>query len=332
MRKILSVLVVFMISFLSNAQAKKYVTFQAEIANRNGDSVFIRANKKIIKKIAVNKNGVFKDTMNVSEGPYLLYDGVEYTSLYLKNGYDLKLKMDAKKFDESIVYKGKGSLENNYLAQRTISDSKYDYDALLAASPADFKKLSDQKNASDLAKLNNGKFDSNFITVQKKDIEQSLAGLTKYYEQGQENKKMNNSQSPTFDYLNYAGGQTKLEDLKGKYVYIDVWATWCGPCRQEIPFLQEIEKKYHGKNITFVSISIDKLKDQEKWRAMVKDKSLGGVQLFADNDWNSKFITDYKITGIPRFILIDPKGIIVKADAVRPSSPDLVKELDSLLN
>lgn len=332
MKKIVSVLVLFMVSFLSNAQAKKYVTFQAEIANRNGDSIFIRTNNKIIKKIAVNKNGIFKDTLNVAEGPYLFFDGVEYTTLYLKNGYDLKLKMDAKQFDESIVYAGNGSLENNYLAQRTISDLKFDYNALLAASPADFKKLSEQKKETDLVQLSKGKFDANFVAVQKKHIEESHTGLTKYYEQGQENNKMNNSASPTFDYLNYAGGKTKLEDLKGKYVYIDVWATWCGPCRQEIPFLQEIEKKYHDKNITFVSISIDKLKDQEKWKTMIKEKSLGGIQLFADNDWNSKFITDYKITGIPRFILIDPKGNIVKADAARPSSPDLVKELDSLLN
>ena len=202
----------------------------------------------------------------------------------------------------------------------------------MAASPEDFKKLSEQKIAADLAQLNKGKLDPNFVIVEKKDIEQSLVGLTKYYQQGQENKKMNNSPSPTFDYLNYAGGQTKLEDFKGKYVYIDVWATWCGPCRQEIPFLQEIEKKYHDKNITFISISIDKLKDQEKWKTMVKDKSLGGVQLFADNDWNSKFIKDYKINSIPRFIIIDPNGIIVKADAARPSSSDLTKELDLLLN
>lgn len=332
MKKILVVVVVFMFSISGNAQVKKYVTFQADIANRNTDSIFIRSNKKIIKKIAINKNGIFKDTLNVAEGPYVLFDGVEYTSLYLKNGYDLKLKMDTKKFDESIVYTGKGSAENNFLAQRTILDSKYDYDALLASSPADFKKLSEQKIAADLAQLNKGKLDPNFVTVEKKDIEQSLVGLTKYYQQGQENKKMNNSPSPTFDYLNYAGGQTKLEDFKGKYVYIDVWATWCGPCRQEIPFLQEIEKKYHDKNIAFISISIDKLKDQEKWKTMIKDKSLGGVQLFADNDWNSKFIKDYKIASIPRFILIDPKGIIIKADAVRPSSPELTKELDLLLN
>jgi thiol-disulfide isomerase/thioredoxin len=332
MKKVLFVVIAFVSSFLSNAQDNKYVTFQAEIANRNGDFIFIRQNQKIIKKIEVNKNGVFKDTLKVVEGPYLLFDGVEYTSLYLKNGYDLKLKMDAKQFDESIVYTGKGALENNCLAQKTILDAKFDYDKLLAASPVDFKRLSQEKIATDLLSLKNNKLDPNFVNVQKKEIEESLVGLTKYYDQQQENNKMNNLPSPSFNYLNYAGGTTKLEDLKGKYVYIDVWATWCGPCRQEIPFLKKVEEKYHGKNIAFVSISIDKLKDQEKWKTMVKEKELGGVQLFADNDWNSKFVQDYKITGIPRFILIDPNGIIVKSSAARPSSEDLVKELDVLLN
>lgn len=332
MKKTVFVAIAFMLTFLSNAQNKNYVTFQAEIANRNGDVIFIRQNKNIIKKIEVNKSGVFKDTLKVTEGPYLLFDGVEYTSLYLKNGYDLKLKMDAKDFDASIVYTGIGSAENNFLAQKTILDSKYDYNVLLAASPENFKRLSQEKIANDLLQLNKGKFDPNFVTVQKREIEESLTGLTKYYEKVQESNKMNNSPSPTFDYVNYAGGKSKLEDFKGKYVYIDVWATWCGPCRQEIPFLKKAEEKYHGKNIAFISISIDKLKDQEKWKTMIKEKELGGVQLFADNDWNSKFVQDYKITGIPRFILIDPKGNIVKADAPRPSSDELIKELDSLLN
>jgi thiol-disulfide isomerase/thioredoxin len=332
MKKVLCVAVFIMVAFSSNAQDKNYVTFQAEIANRNGDFIFIRQDQKIIKKIEIDKKGVFKDTLKIAEGPYLLFDGVEYTSLYLKNGYDLKLKMDAKDFDASIVYTGKGSPENNFLAQRTILDSKFDYNGLLASSPEDFKRLSQEKVAASLLELNNSKLDPNFVTVQAMGIEQSLFGLTKYYEQMRESNKMNNSPSPSFDYLNYAGGQTKLEDFKGKFVYIDVWATWCGPCRQEIPFLKKVEEKYHGKNIVFVSISIDKQKDQEKWRTMVKEKELGGVQVFADNDWNSKFVQDYKITGIPRFILIDPKGNIVKADATRPSSEDLVKELDVLLN
>jgi len=64
---------------------------------------------------------------------------------------------------------------------------------------------------------------------------------------------------------------------------------------------------------------------------MVADKELGGVQLFADNDWSSKFVTDYKINGIPRFILIDPSGNIVSADAPRPSTEDLKVLLNELL-
>ena len=138
--------------------------------------------------------------------------------------------------------------------------------------------------------------------------------------------------SPKFvDYENFAGGTTSLDDLKGKYVYVDVWATWCGPCKREIPFLKEVEEQYHGKNIAFVSVSIDKEEDHDAWEAMVKDKDLGGIQLFADNDWRSKFVQDYKIQGIPRFILIDPEGNIVQASAPRPSNPELItlfKELN----
>src|SRR5690625_7878965 len=65
--------------------------------------------------------------------------------------------------------------------------------------------------------------------------------------------------SPEFDYENYNGGKTSLESLRGKYVYIDVWATWCGPCLREIPYLKEVEKDYRNKNIEFVAISIDEI-------------------------------------------------------------------------
>ena len=137
--------------------------------------------------------------------------------------------------------------------------------------------------------------------------------------------------SPTFNYENHKGGTTDLASLKGKFVYIDVWATWCGPCLREIPSLKEVEKDYHNKNVEFVSISIDESKDYDKWKAMVSEKELGGVQLMADKNWKSKFVEDYAILGIPRFILIDPQGNIVSADAPRPSDPELRKTLDELM-
>ena len=128
--------------------------------------------------------------------------------------------------------------------------------------------------------------------------------------------------SPKFvDYENYKGGTTSLDDLKGKYVYIDVWATWCPPCRAEIPYLKKIEKKYHGKNIEFVSISLDEDNDHEAWKNMIADKEMGGTQLYAGGD--SEFVEGYRIDGIPRFILIDDEGNIVNDNAPRPSEAAL---------
>lgn len=158
---------------------------------------------------------------------------------------------------------------------------------------------------------------------------ENLAKLTEHYNKLKVITAGN--QSPTFNYENHKGGNTALAYLKGQYVYIDVWATWCGPCLREIPALKELEKDYENKNVHFVSISIDEPKDYEKWKAMVSEKQLGGIQLMADNNWNSKFVQEYAILGIPRFILIDPQGNIVSADAPRPSDPELRKMFDGLM-
>lgn len=317
------------VSNFGYAQAK-YVSFEAKIDNRNGDKLVILGNR-YKKEIEVNKQGVFKDTLHIKNGLFQMNDGVESTYLYLKEGYALQLKMNAKEFDETIVYTGKGAAENNFLAKAALDDEKFDFEGLMAAEESVFVAKLKEKAQVDLAKLEKAKLDADFTIMFKKNIEQSEKSLMYYYEQNKAVTKMNNKPSPSFDYENHKGGKTKLEDLRGKYVYVDVWATWCGPCRAEIPHLKEMEKKYHGKNIEFVSISIDTKKDYEKWKKFVTEKELGGVQLFADNDWNSKFVTDFGITGIPRFILIDPAGNVVNANAERPSSPKLQEQLDKLM-
>ncbi|AUC23552.1 hypothetical protein BTO15_16230 [Polaribacter sejongensis] len=137
--------------------------------------------------------------------------------------------------------------------------------------------------------------------------------------------------SPEFtDYINHAGGKTSLSDLEGKYVYIDVWATWCAPCLAEVPFLKEIEEDYKNKKIHFVSLSIDTEKHFEKWKKMVTNKKMGGIQLIADKNWSSEFVSEYQINGIPRFILLDPKGNIVDAHAPRPSDSKLIDLFNEL--
>lgn len=135
--------------------------------------------------------------------------------------------------------------------------------------------------------------------------------------------------SASFAYQSIDGETVSLEDLSGKYLYIDVWATWCGPCLREIPSLKSLENDYHDAPIEFVSISIDVEKDFEKWQTMVADKELKGVQLFADNDWQSEFVKAYAIDGIPRFIVIDPQGNIVNPNAPRPSDPEIRELFES---
>lgn len=333
MKKIVLIAIVFVCSNVSFGQMINYVTFQAEITNRNNDFINITSlNGQLLKKIELNKKGIFKDTLKVKEGMYRMNDGVESTELYLRNGYSIKLKMDAKQFDESIVYSGIGALENNVLAKRILEDEQYYDSNFVEIDEKAFEDFKNKKRKQDLARLDNKKLNVNFIEAEKTNTENSLQSLTNYYKKTQIANKLNNTVSPSFDYENHKGGKTKLEDFKGKYVYIDVWATWCGPCRAEIPFLKKTEELYHDKNIVFVSISIDVDKDHDKWKSFVSEKQLGGVQLFADKNWYSDFMTSYGVTSIPRFILIDPNGKVVKGNASRPSSPELKEELDKLLN
>ncbi len=330
MKKLGYFLSLILIASISFAQGK--VTFQANISNKNADIIYIKDNKNIIiKEIKINSLGFFKDSFEAKDGFYQMYDGVEYASLYLKDGFDLQLTMDAKMFDESIVFKGKGEIENNLLAQNTIGLETFET-ANFDKNKEDFKLALESNKKLYLENLEKGNFDEVFKTKVRRDLTQEFFGLQMAYKENQIKKELQGKVSNGFEYENHAGGKTKLEDLRGKYVYIDVWATWCGPCRQEIPFLQKVEAKYEGKKIEFVSISIDEAKDHAKWVKFVTDKQLGGIQLMADKNWLSDFIKSYGINSIPRFILLDPEGKVISADADRPSDANLVVQLDKLLN
>lgn len=309
---------------------KDLVKFTAKIENRNTDSIVINGAAKFRKVIKLDKKGIFSDSFAAPAGFYQFTDGVEYTSLYLKPGFDLSMTMNAKLFDESIVYKGKGEKENNFLAQKALIDEGFEND-MASKDEQGFTKAFAARNKNLEEKLSDKAIDPDFKALASKQLARENQQMEMQYKQAQTVKKLIGNASPVFDYENHKGGKTKLEEFKGKYVYIDVWATWCGPCRAEIPFLQKVEEKYKGKNIEFISLSIDEAKDHEKWKKMVTDKQLGGVQVFADNNWNSAFVTAYGINSIPRFILIDPKGNVVDADAKRPSDPALQEQLNGLL-
>jgi len=334
MKKLLLVFGAIALFSCQEEAPKDYVTFSGTITNQNSDSLMVYS-RSFNKTIAVNADGTFSDTLKVTPGIYRFYDGTEGSTLFLENGYDMQMTLNTEEFDESIKYTGEGSHNNNFLAEKALLEEKlFDIDV----SEMDLPAL-DSKMSSIESELNNfiaskTDLDSLLVSDTKKGIKSNITGSKNYLANSIKLRTdlPKGAPSPVFEnYENHKGGTTSLADLKGKYVYIDVWATWCGPCKAEIPFLKEVENDYHGKNIEFVSVSIDQMKDHEKWIAMVNDKELGGIQVFADSDWSSKFVTDYYISGIPRFILVDDEGNIVSPDAPRPSNPKLRELLDELI-
>ena len=137
-----------------------------------------------------------------------------------------------------------------------------------------------------------------------------------------------------FTYPDRNGKLVSLSDFRGKVVVVDVWATWCGPCRAEIPHLLKLEKEMRGKDVVFIGVSVDEQKDYKKWLEALEQEGLEGIQLFANGknkQGRDKIMNDYKIKGIPRFMVFNKKGKVVTINSPRPSSPELKSLLQKLL-
>ena len=118
------------------------------------------------------------------------------------------------------------------------------------------------------------------------------------------------------------GSQVQLSDIvgHGKFTYIDVWATWCGPCVKEIPFVEKLVEKFKDNpKVQFISISVDQ--NVQAWEKKLDNDKPQWAQYILTPENNQIFSKDWGITGIPRFIMIDQEGNIFSGDATRPSEP-----------
>lgn len=320
---------------------KDYAVIYGTVTNAN-DSTNLRlfnpeTSKSVIVK--VNDDGTYRDTLKLEKASSFNAVYNDIFVLYLQNDMNLQIDFDAEKISETLVFKGEGEEENNFLkfkSKHVAGLFGKDYKVYLGLSPDDFDKTTTKFMDEFQGELNKNTsaLDSSFVAQEKSNIEDFKKSMeSQHKEQLEINAKLGPGQpSPDFKgYINYNGGTSSLADYRGSYVYIDVWATWCVPCIYEIPFLEKVEKEYEGKNIKFLSVSADEPKDEQKWRNMIKDKNMHGIQLLADNAIQSQFFVDYYIYGIPRFILLDPQGNIVTYDAPRPSE-DKLKELFNSLD
>jgi thiol-disulfide isomerase/thioredoxin len=113
------------------------------------------------------------------------------------------------------------------------------------------------------------------------------------------------------------GDELKLSDFKGKYVYIFVWATWCGPCKTEMPAYEHMVDQHGDKNVEFLGVSVDK--NRKNWEESFIYNKYPGSQILVEGDWESPIIVDFKLQSVPQFIFIDPNGKIIALNAPAPT-------------
>ncbi|MCG8579324.1 MAG: TlpA family protein disulfide reductase, partial [Bacteroidales bacterium] len=130
--------------------------------------------------------------------------------------------------------------------------------------------------------------------------------------------------APALNFTTLDGKQLSLEAYKGKVLVIDVWATWCGPCKAESPYFEALAEKYANEEMIFVSISIDS--SEKPWRAYLEKHEKSSLQVITPRS-NFK---EYELLGVPRFMILDKNGVFIDAFAPAPSNAAFENIIKSL--
>ncbi|OSZ82543.1 hypothetical protein CAP35_04550 [Chitinophagaceae bacterium IBVUCB1] len=134
-----------------------------------------------------------------------------------------------------------------------------------------------------------------------------------------------------FEFTSLDGKKMKLTDLKGKVVYLDFWASWCGPCIMEIPPTKKVKERFKDKDVVFVNVSIDD--DSTSWKKAIEKYKISGIHICEPGGWKARIAAMYGIGSVPTYYLIDKNGKFASEDTPRPSETDkLIAEIEALLN
>jgi peroxiredoxin len=127
----------------------------------------------------------------------------------------------------------------------------------------------------------------------------------------QENIKVG-TKFPDFSEKDIEGKSFTVANYKGKVVLVDFWATWCGPCRVELPNVIETYEKFHAKGFEVMGISLDS--DKDALLKYIKAKNMPWQQYFDGKGWENKLSQQFGVTGIPATFLLDGEGKVIAKD------------------
>jgi len=341
--------ILFSLSFFTVFCQKNNITIHGEIKNNTSYNKvtlqFIGENAKDIISSPIENN---KFTINASilETDYykLFFDEKNSIVLILTPGEKVSVKCNESNFNNSIevsgskhselIYKADKKLKvfNNYVDSlnkvyyQNVYSPKIDSIKFALSQLAEKNDKEKSIYLKDFLLANNSSLaclyyldvidnDKYYDVVSKVDSSLFANYPKNFYVKNYHTKITKSSalkigfEAPEIDLPSPEGKNIKLSSLRGKYVLIDFWASWCGPCRKENPNVVELYKKYHDKGFEIYGVSLDKTR--EAWINAIKSDNITWIQVSDLKFWNSEAARLYNVNSIPFTILIDKSGKII---------------------